>query len=133
MVPIDTNILVRYLVNDDARQAEMARTLIDKAIKENEQVFIPIGCLLECVWVLKSVFHFSRAALIEVVEALLSNRHFKIHDEDIVQDTFLRFRKGKADFSEYLSSAYSLRKYGKVLITFDRACTEKDLFEQLKY
>ena len=54
MLAIDTNLIVRYLVGDDAGQAARARRLID-----NNDVFVCTTVLLETEWVLRSVYGFS--------------------------------------------------------------------------
>lgn len=54
MLAIDTNILIRYLVADDARQAAKARSLID-----NNDIFVATTVLLESEWVLRGVYGFS--------------------------------------------------------------------------
>lgn len=54
MLAIDTNVLIRYIVGDDPRQAARARALID-----GQEVFIPVSVVLEAEWVLRSVYRFS--------------------------------------------------------------------------
>jgi predicted nucleic-acid-binding protein len=63
MRAVDTNILVRYLTNDDADQGARVRQLLAR-----EQVFVPLTVLLEAEWVLRAVYDFAAA---EVVTALL--------------------------------------------------------------
>ncbi len=64
MTTIDTNVVVRFLVNDDADQAARARNLIAQ-----NDIFIPLSVMLETEWVLRDSFKLSR----EAVNALLND------------------------------------------------------------
>lgn len=66
MIAIDTNVIVRFLVNDDPDQAQRARKLI-----ETEEVFLPTTVLLETEWVLRGAYKLPRAPLLEMLRAFL--------------------------------------------------------------
>jgi predicted nucleic-acid-binding protein len=67
VIAIDTNIVVRFVVNDDREQAKRARALI-----EAEDVFLPTSVLLETEWVLRSAYKFPRKAMFETLRAFLA-------------------------------------------------------------
>ena len=66
MIAIDTNVIVRFLVNDDRRQAEQARTLID-----DQDTFLPTSVLLETEWVLRAAYSLGRRDVFDKLRAFL--------------------------------------------------------------
>ena len=84
MIALDTNILVRYLVEDDARQARLARELIEDRLTESEPGFISLPVLCEIVWALRHVYHRSRADVARAVGLLLQARQIKIEEQALV-------------------------------------------------
>ncbi len=77
MLGIDTNVVVRLVVADDAEQTRRARKLIDQALGRNESVLVSLLALLESEWVLRSRYGFGREAL-QVFSARFS-RHVNFH------------------------------------------------------
>jgi predicted nucleic-acid-binding protein len=128
MIAIDTNVLVRYLVNDDEKQAERAKHLFDAAANRSDHIFIGCIVLVETVWVLESAYEFTRSEQAEVVTELLAAGLFRFERKEEVEKALDRFRKGKADFSDYLSAEISLAGARSKLHTFDKSCREPDLF-----
>jgi predicted nucleic-acid-binding protein len=128
MVAIDTNVLVRYLVNDDEKQAMRAKHLIDTIAKKSDHVFLGCIVLVETVWVLESAYGFTRSELAEVVTDVLMSSLFRLERKEEVEKALGHFRKGKADFSDYLSAEISVAGARSKLHTFDKSCKELDLF-----
>jgi predicted nucleic-acid-binding protein len=58
MIAVDTNVIIRYLLNDDVRQAAKAAKLIEHAAAEGDQVFVSTITLAETIWVLQSAYDF---------------------------------------------------------------------------
>jgi predicted nucleic-acid-binding protein len=71
MLGLDTNVLVRFLVCDDAAQYDCARKLIKREVDRGQQVFVSLMVLLELEWVLRSRYAFSKAEILEVMSRLL--------------------------------------------------------------
>jgi predicted nucleic-acid-binding protein len=128
MIAIGTNVLVRYLVNDDEKQAVRAKHLIDTAAKKSDHIFIGCIVLVEMAWVLDSAFGFTRSELAEVFTDLLMSGLFRFERKEEVEKALDRFRKGKADFSDYISAEISITGARSKLHTFDKSCKEPDLF-----
>lgn len=70
MIALDTNVLVRYVVEDDAAQTAAAVAMIERAVERDEPLFVPQIVLCELVWVLSHAYRFNRE---EVVGVLLSS------------------------------------------------------------
>ena len=65
MAALDTNVLVRFLVRDDAAQGEAAANLIRSGVRSGNALFIPVTVALELEWVLRSAFNFDKAAVMQ--------------------------------------------------------------------
>ena len=80
-VALDTNVLVRLLVNDDPAQAEQAAALIDAS----SACFVPITVALELEWVLRGAYKLPRESVISAFKGLLAIRHLHLEQEQLVK------------------------------------------------
>ena len=113
-VALDTNVLVRLLVNDDPAQAELAAALIDAS----SACFVPITVVLELEWVLRGAYKLSREAVIAAFEGLLAIRHLHLEQENLVMQAIEAHREGM-DFADAL---HLVRSEGcQAMISFDRS------------
>ena len=112
-VALDTNVLVRLLVNDDPAQAEQAAALIDA----NAACFVPITVALELEWVLRGAYKLPREAVISAFKGLLAIRHLHLEQEQLVKRALDWHRQGM-DFADALHLARS--EGCGALISFDR-------------
>ena len=117
MIAVDTNILVRLLVNDPG-QPEQVETARQKVKKEGA-VFIPQVVQVETVWVLESAYKLARRQISPVLEHLGSNAAYTLQNSSSFQRAMKLYMKGNADFSDYLILAESQREKLK-LLTFDK-------------
>ncbi|MCY3914100.1 MAG: type II toxin-antitoxin system VapC family toxin [Chloroflexi bacterium] len=119
MIAIDTNVLVRYVVRDDAAQAEAARELLDDLTLERPG-FICREVLVEIVWVLERAYGFARGETAAVVEGLVSTASLVVEDADAVARAAARYGAGGPDFADRLILAAAERNGARRLYTFDR-------------
>lgn len=117
MLALDTNVLVRILIDDpqSAGQCAAARALASAA----GEVYVPQVVQIETVWVLESAYGFARAELAAVLETLLGNQSFVMQHADVLRAALGEFRSGSADFSDYVILIQA-RAENMVLATFDR-------------
>lgn len=111
MIAIDTNVLVRFLVDDDKTQADIAEALI-----KINQTFVSRTVLLETEWVLRSVYRIGSSAVADVFEQLLDAENLVIEDAEQVSHATDWYKMG-ADFSDALHLAVC---GGVTMHTFDR-------------
>jgi predicted nucleic-acid-binding protein len=114
MDAVDTNVLVRWLMQDDAEQAGRAQALISNA---TEPLFISDVVLCETVWVLRS-YKVPRGRLVDVVEQLVDGAEFAYQDRQLLRRAVAEFRAGQADFSDYVILQRASEVGGR-LFTFD--------------
>ena len=119
MPALDTNVLVRYLVADDKKQFQSARTLIESA-DEEAPLFLPLSVVVELEWVLRSLYSFDKSTLITTFNQLLGTRELVFQDEDIVEIAMSFYTENNTDFADCLHIA-TAHVYGYTpMITFDR-------------
>ncbi len=119
MIGLDTNVLVRYLVNDDLVQSDTATALLD-SLSPSEPGWISVIVLVEMVWVLTRVYKLSRDAMIVIVENLLASKDIQIEDREKVHEALALHRSGRAGLIDCLI-AVSARAAGCTrTVTFDR-------------
>jgi predicted nucleic-acid-binding protein len=102
MIGLDTNILVRYLVEDDPEQTARAAALIEGALAAGERLFIPQVVLCELAWVLASGYDFTRAQIAAVVGDLLHGRGVVVEDADLARRAAQAHSRGEAQYADYL-------------------------------
>lgn len=126
MRAVDTNVLVRLAVRDEARQVEAAEAFIASGAWVSQLV------LLEFVWVLKSVYDFGRADVARAVEILLNHAQLTIEDSDVVEVALAQFRKASAvSFSDCLVIEVARGAGHLPLGTFDRELARLSGVQQL--
>lgn len=119
MIAVDTNILVRYLVCDDQRQAEAARTLLESLTAERPG-FICREVTLELVWVLERAYNFSRHRIANIVEELVSTEGLVFEAQDNVARSAICYRTVGAGFSDLMVSSAAKRSGAHLHYTFDK-------------
>ena len=116
MHAVDTNVVVRFLVNDDPHQSRIATELF------RQPVFIPATVLLECFWVLRSRYLFDRQQLATALAALVTWPTVVIENDSEVQWAITRFADG-ADFEDALHIATV--GSADAFVTFDGNLTKR--------
>ena len=117
---LDTNVLVRYLTADDAKQTALAEKLLEQASERGQPLFIPVLVLCELVWVLARSYGQAKAQIIDVIEHILEAEQFRIEGDLIVRRSLDAFRGGKADFADYLIGEICRKAGCEDCVTFDR-------------
>lgn len=85
MIGLDTNVLVRYLVRDDRRQAEKASACIREVISKGDCFYINRLVLCELVWVFENSYGFHKKEIADVLEKILATKQFEFEQKDLVR------------------------------------------------
>jgi predicted nucleic-acid-binding protein len=131
MIGLDTNVLVRYLVKDDKKQAERAARFILNAAAEGESCFINTIVLCELVWVLESAYDYQRKEIAAVLEKILLTKQVEVESHDIVRQAVHEYRQGNGDFADYLIGRINYAQDCEHTVTFDRALKGSPAFVML--
>lgn len=131
MKGLDTNVLVRYIVRDDKKQAERASAYIRKATETEKICFINCVVLCELVWVLESAYEYSKKEITLVLEKILMIKQFEIETKDIVRQAVHDYQNGKGDIADYLIGRINHVRGCEITATFDRNLKNNSNFEIL--
>jgi predicted nucleic-acid-binding protein len=121
MAALDTNVLIRFLVEDDTAQLAAARKLIRHCVSAGETLFVPVTVALELEWVLRSTFGFGKPAVLQTLSQLLSSDDLSFESEGALEVALALYTQGAADFSDCLHVALASSAGHKPLWTFDNA------------
>jgi len=128
---LDTNILVRFLVRDDRKQAETASAYIRKTTAHGGVCLINMIVLCELVWVLESAYGYGKHDIAGVLEKMLVTRQFEIEAKDIVRQAVHDYSRGSADIADYLIGRVNHAHGCVQTATLDRSLKTSPLFEVL--
>ncbi len=117
MIAVDTNFLVRILVDDPGQpeQVAIARKLASNA----KRVFVPQIVAVELVWVLQAAYKLDKPIIVKLLEHLLHNSAFALQAEDRFLEALTLFKKNSCDFSDYLIAVES-QAVNATLMSFDK-------------
>jgi predicted nucleic-acid-binding protein len=131
MIGLDTNVLVRYLTQDDPRQYAKATACIDAAIDQGDQLLVNTAVLCELVWVLGSAYGYSRDEIAGALEQIFATAQFDIERLDEARQALGDFRATKADFSDALIGRINRAMGAAHTVTFDRDLKAIETFRLL--
>lgn len=124
MPALDTNVLVRYIVQDDSTQLTAARRLIHKCVSEQMTLFVPVTVTLELEWVLRSNFDYDKVETIRVLSELFSAAELSFESEQALEVALELYRSTPADFADCLHIALAAQAGEQPLWTFDKSAAK---------
>ncbi len=113
-----TNVLVRALVGDDPAQTKKAERVFLQYAKD-DGVFVSLVVLAEIAWMLSAAYRWERSVIHDRLVRLVRTRGVIVEEVDLVESALERFREGKADLADYLTTGKAA-SVGAELVTFDK-------------
>ncbi len=123
MIGIDTNVMVRYVMQDDPKQSAKATRLIE-ALTSDRPGFLPLVTIVELVWVLSSCYGLKRDETAEALDLLLRSKELVVDRADVVLQAHRRFAEGSADFADCLIERIAHAQGCETTLTFDVGAVE---------
>jgi len=120
VIGLDTNVLVRYLTQDDPEQAAVATRVIETEVSRDSPGFISLVVLVECVWVLRRLYRADVAEICEIVDGLLGSPTIVVEKRSVVARALAMTRKRAGSFPDALIAATALDAGCDRVLTFDR-------------
>ncbi|GAC1029600.1 PIN domain-containing protein [Pseudomonas sp. No.21] len=118
MIGLDTNVLVRYLAQDDPRQSALATRLME-GLSVSAPGYVSQVSLVELVWVLTSCYRLPKAELVALLETLLRSQELVIERADLAWKALHRFSVANADFADCLIERSADSAGCEKVMTFD--------------
>lgn len=120
MIGLDTNVLVRYIAQDDRRQAAKATRVIEHECSETRPGFIAAIVLAELVWVFESCYGSTRAEIVAVLQRILRTKQLAPQDAETIWKAVRLFEASKADFADCLIERIGAAYECEYTSTFDK-------------
>ena len=120
MIGLDTNVLLRYLLQDDPKQTRQANLIFDRQLSEQNPGFISLATVLEIVWVLRSLLKQNSSQIASHLENLLAADSFEVQNEQQVFDAAFALKRGAGEFEDALIGALNAWAGCSHTLTFDR-------------
>jgi len=123
VIGLDTNVLVRYVMQDDPRQAARATRLIE-SLSADAPGFVPIVALVELVWVLGGSYGLSREQVAQVLYTLLRSKELVVDRAEVVGQALSRFGSRGADFADAVVERIAAAAGCTATLTFDTGASK---------
>lgn len=124
MLALDTNVLVRYLAQDDVRQSALATELIEHRLHPADRGYISLVALLETVWVLESRYGADAATVAGILADLLDTAVLELQDAPAVRAALQRYTAGDVDLHDCLVVSLAEQRRARV-VTFDAKAAKR--------
>lgn len=131
MIGLDTNVLIRYITQDDKDQAEIAGDIIEQNCTIYEPGYINQIVICEIVWVLRRAYGYEKKIVIRVIQKILQTSEMVVENSENVLKALDAYKNGKADYSDYLIAFSNGTAGCKYTITFDKRAANFKLFKGL--
>jgi len=128
VIALDTNVLVRFLVEDDPEQTQRVVSLIERSVLAGDDLFVTDIVLCELVWVLAGAYEFGRVDIGNTLKDLLRARRLRFPDSDTLVRALHAYERGRGDFADYLIREQARRAGCDSVATFDRALLKEPAF-----
>lgn len=131
MIGLDTNVLVRYLAQDDPKQSAVATRFIESRLTTENPGFVSTITLCEIAWVLADSYGADRKRIRDAIEGLLATKQLVIERSELVWKALRAWEGVPADFSDALIGQLAIAHGGEKTVTFDRTAARLPGFELL--
>jgi predicted nucleic-acid-binding protein len=129
MKALDTNVLVRFLVKDDEKQAAKIYSIFKQAESDNIVFWISSLVVLETIWVLESVYNEEQDEILNAIGEILLMPIFKFESQAAIRQFIFYARIYKLDLSDALIGCSARQSGCDKVLTFDKKASKLDLFE----
>jgi len=129
MIGLDTNILVRYLTQDDSSQSPKAREVIEERLTDENPGFVSIVAMVETVWVLERAYKLTALEIASAVERILQTDVLVVENEQEVFTAMISVKNGEGSFADAVITALGTRRGCSRTLTFDQKALRLPGFE----
>lgn len=127
MFGLDTNVLVRYFVQDDESQAFRATKIFEK-ISNINPAFVNNIVMCELIWVLSRAYRYEKPLIVNVINQLLGTMNIEFENVEVLRKSLRHYANGNADFSDYLIAEINKINQATTTYTFDKKAGINSLF-----
>ena len=125
MIGLDTNLLLRYLVQDDPTQSPLATEIIERRLTKQNPGFVSLVCILEIVWVLGALYKRSHLQMADHIEMILAADTLEVQNEQEVYQAVVALRSGTGTFEDALIGGLGIWRGCSATFTFDQNAAKR--------
>jgi predicted nucleic-acid-binding protein len=129
VIGLDTNILVRFITQDDPKQSAIANDVFENQLSIRDPGFVSVVVMVETAWVLERSYGLEAGEIAAAVERVLQIENLFVEDEQEVFAAFIALRDGQGTFADALIGALNTRAGCRRTLTFDRKALRLPGFE----
>jgi predicted nucleic-acid-binding protein len=129
MIGLDTNVVVRYLTQDDPVQSRKATEILERLLTPEKPGFLCVVTMVETVWVLERAYGFIDQEIARAVERLLQTDLLLIENEQEVFTAMIELKSERGSFADALIAALGAKAGCKHTLTFDQKALRLPGFE----
>jgi len=130
VIGLDTNVLVRYLAQDDPVQSPKATELIEQRLTESEPGFISVVAMAETAWVLERAYGLADAEIAAAIERVLQIDVLQVESEQEIFSAMIVLKEGRGSFADALIGALGDKAGCSRTLTFDLKALRLPGFER---
>ena len=131
MIGLDTNVVLRYLLQDDAEHSPQANHIFDNQLSSDNPGYINLASILEIVWVMQGRMKKRPAEIAEHLRGILSRDEIVVQNAIQVYEAARALKEGIAEFEDALIGTLNLWSGCSTTITFDRKASRLPYFQQI--
>ncbi|MBF0383044.1 MAG: type II toxin-antitoxin system VapC family toxin [Magnetococcales bacterium] len=131
MIGLDTNVIVRFLLQDDSQQTIEATKLIEKICSNKSPCWLSIIVLCELTWVLRSTYKLERHVINSLIEEILLTSQFQVAHSNIVREALKICQQSNLDLPDAIIGKLNESDGCKTTITFDKKAGRSKEFSLL--
>jgi predicted nucleic-acid-binding protein len=131
MIGLDTNVVVRYLTQDDPVQSSKATDLIERGLSEADPGFVSVVAMAETAWVLERIYGLTAEEMAAAIERMLEVDVLVVENEQEVFTAMMAVKQGRGSFADALIGALGARVGCSHTVTFDQKALRLPAFEPL--
>jgi predicted nucleic-acid-binding protein len=125
MIALDTNVLLRYLAQDDPAQSPRATEVIERRLTKEDPGFVSLVCILEMVWMLGSLYKRSPGEIADHIEMMLAADTLEVQSEQEVYQAVIALRGGLGSFEDAVIGALGAWRGCSATLTFDQDAAKR--------
>ncbi|HET6175415.1 MAG TPA: type II toxin-antitoxin system VapC family toxin [Candidatus Sulfotelmatobacter sp.] len=129
MIGLDTNVLLRYLTQDDPVQSAKATEILERRLTPKNLGFVSVVAMVEAVWVLDRAYGLTDQEIAAAIERLLQVEVLAIENEQEVFTAMVALKQGRGSFADALISELGARAGCPHTLTFDQKTIRLSRFE----
>lgn len=128
MIGLDTNVLVRYLAQDDPVQSRRATEIIERRLSEDDPGFVSVVAATETVWVLERAYGLSNTEIAHAIERALQVESLVFENEQQIFTAMVALKDGRGSFADALIAALGEKAGCRQTLTFDKKAARLEGF-----